>query len=130
MPELQEGRQGALLQGSDNGPWPRQPAGPAIHEWDSGVGRHLQLLQDQTQRHLEQLRHEFCLKGRPKDSAGTQHTEDVRGEHRPINRSCFLLRRRLVLDSHHRGLAIVTVQEIHELRDPTLRYATHSEEQW
>jgi hypothetical protein len=130
MPELQKGWQGALLEGSDDGPWPRQPAGPAIHEWDSGVGRLLQLLQDQTQRLLEQLRHEFSLEGRPEDSTGTQHAEDVRGEHRPINRRGFLLRRRFVLDGHHCGLAIVTVQEIHELRDPTWRYATHSEEQW
>jgi hypothetical protein len=130
MPELQEGRQGALLQGRDHGSWPRQPAGAAIYERDSGIGSLLQLLQDQTQRRLEQLRHEFYLEGRPEDSAGAQHTEDVCREHRPINRSCFLLRRRVVLNGHHSGLAIITVQEIHELRDPTLRYATHSEEQW
>src|SRR5262245_7748238 len=96
MPEPQEGRQYALLQGSDDGSWPRQLAGPTVREWDSGVGRLLQLLQDQPWRLLEQLCHEFCLEGRPKDSTGTQHAEDVRGKPRPINRHCFLSRRRFV----------------------------------
>src|SRR5262245_44613673 len=77
LPELQEGRQGALVEGSDDGSRPRQLAGPAVRERDSGVGRLLELLQDQTQRFIEQLRHEFCLERRPEDSTGTQHAEDV-----------------------------------------------------
>jgi hypothetical protein len=76
------------------------------------------------------LCHELCLEGRPEDSAGTQHAEDIRREPRPINRRCFLSRRRFVLDGYHSGLALVTVQEIHKLGDPTLRYATHREEPW
>ena len=129
MPEPQEGRHGALLEGRDDGlghvnwPIPRSASGTPASVASCSFSR-IRLL-----RLLEQLRHEFCLEGRPEDSTGTQHAEDVRGEHRPINR-CVLLRRRFVLDGHHRGLALVTVQEIHKLGDPTLRYATHSEEQW
>src|SRR5262252_51525 len=130
MPELQEGRQGALLQGSDDSSRQHQLAGPAVRERNSGVDRLLELLQDETQRLLEQLCHEFCLERCPKDSTSTQHTEDVRGEHGPIRWSCFLSRRRLVLDRKHRSLALITVQDIHQLCDPPLRYATESEEQW
>src|SRR5205807_7566800 len=103
---------------------------PAVRQWDSSVGRLLELLQDETQWLLEQLRHKFRLEGRPEDSAGTQHAQHIRGEHGAIMRSCHLISRRLVFHHNHRRLALVTVHKVDEFCDPTLRYTTHREEQW
>ena len=75
MPEPQQGRQGTLSEGRDHGRRPRQVAGPAVREWDSGIGRRLELLQDETQRLLEQVCHEFGLERRPQDRAGTEHAQ-------------------------------------------------------
>jgi hypothetical protein len=130
MPEPQQRRQSALLQGSDNGHRPRQLPCPAVHERDPGIGGFLELLQDETQRLLEQLRHEFRLEGRPEHSAGTQHAQHVRWEHGPIIRSCRLISRRLVRNLNHRSLTPFTVYQVNELCDPPLWYATHGEEQW
>jgi hypothetical protein len=118
------------LEGRDNGSRPRQLTCAAVREWDPGIGRLLQLLQDHAQWFFEELRHQFRFEGCAEDSAGTQDAEDVRWEHGPIPRSCGLSRRRFLRNFNHRCLALVMVQQIDKLCDPTLRYALHREEQW
>jgi hypothetical protein len=130
MPEPQEGRQRALLEGSDECRRPCQLPFPAVHERHPGVGRLLELLQDQTQRLLEQSSHQCRFEGRPEDRASAEHAQHVRGERAPITRRDLLRRQSLVLDGNHRSLALVTVQKIDELYDPTLRDAMHRQEQW
>jgi hypothetical protein len=62
----------------------------------------LQLLQDQAQWFLEQPGHQFCFEGCAEHCTGTQHAEDVCGEHRPITWRCNRSGQRFILDSHHR----------------------------
>jgi len=82
-----------------------------VSERNPSVGRLLEFLQDHTQGLLEQVRHQFRFEGRPEDSARAQHAEDICGKHTPIKRRDHLLRlrRSLVLDLKHRGLAICMV---------------------
>ena len=83
MPEPQEGRQRALLEGRDEWRRPCQLPFPAVHERHPSVGRLLKLLQDQTQRLLEQSRHQCRFEGRPEDRASAQHAQHIRGERAP-----------------------------------------------
>ena len=53
MPEPQEGRQRALLEGRDECGRPCQLPFPVVHERHPSVGRLLELLEDQTQWLLE-----------------------------------------------------------------------------
>jgi hypothetical protein len=89
----------------------------------------LKLLQDQTQRLLEQSCHQCRFEGRPEDRASAQHAQHIRGERAPITRRDLLRRRRLVLDDHHGSLALVMVQQIDEFYDPPLEDAQHGQEQ-
>ena len=131
VPVLQERWEGALLEGRDNGSWPGQLPCAAVRQWDSRVGRLLQLLQDHMQGFFKELRHQPCVNGCAEDRTGTQHAEDVSGEAGPITWGGKLSGRRVVLDGNHRCLALVTMQEIDQFHDPPLgyAYAMHGEEQ-
>jgi hypothetical protein len=100
------------LEGSDESSRPRHPTCPAISERHPSVGRLLELLQDQPQRLLKQVRHQLHFEGCPEHSTGAEDAQDVCGEQGPITRGSSRLRRRFVCDVNDGVLAIGMVQEI------------------
>jgi hypothetical protein len=129
MPERQERRQHAALEGGNGFRRQGKPSLPPISERHARVGSPLQPLQDCSQRRLEQSCDQLRFESGTEDGASAQYLEHIRREGRPIKRGSNLLRGSLASNLDHRRRAIFMAHQIDQFCDQALRCTPHGQEQ-